>query len=213
MISTYKTLNTIRTRTGRIKTFFAFMENCEIYRIKDLVLDDFIAFVGSLDKDGYTSQSKHNILYTVRDFLKCPYVNERLSCNPMPIFCNMHTKKQEILPSFYDAVEVLRILNVIDRSKHKRKLSYAVILLAGIYGLRSIEIRELKLTSLKWDIKRFSLIQEKTGRYLELPLIPEVKWALLDYIKNVRPKIDNPHIFIRKACHRFHIVRMITLPA
>ena len=183
--------------TGRIKTFFAFMENCEIYRIQDLALNDFIAFVSRLDNAGYTSQGKHNILYTVRDFLKCPYINEKLTCNPMPIFHNMHTKKHERLPSFYEAKEVLKILNVIDRSKPTGKLSYAVILLAGIYGLRSIDIRELKFSSLKWDTDRISLVQEKTDRYLELPLISEVKWALLDYIKNVRPKVKDPHVFIR----------------
>lgn len=197
MLSTNKTVITIETRTSRMRIFFAYMEQCRIYKIQNLALNDFVGFIGSLCTSGYSSQGKYNILYTVRDFLKCPYVNEKLSCNPMPLLCCMHTNKHERLPSFYSAEEVQRLLGVIDRSKPTGTLSYIVILLAGIYGLRSKDIRELKLESIRWDINQISLIQKKTTRYLELPLIAEVKWALLDYIKNVRPKVKDPHIFIR----------------
>jgi site-specific recombinase XerD len=32
---------------------------------------------------------------------------------------------------------------------------------------------------------------------MELPLVPDVGWAVIDYLKYGRPKVDSPHIFVR----------------
>lgn len=45
--------------------------------------------------------------------------------------------------------------------------------------------------------KIISLYQIKTKRYVELPLTDGTALALLDYIKNVRPESDDPHVFLR----------------
>jgi len=30
-----------------------------------------------------------------------------------------------------------------------------------------------------------------------LPLLPDVGWAIIDYLKNGRPKVDSPYVFLR----------------
>lgn len=75
---------------------------------------------------------------------------------------------------------------------------YLMMLLASVYGLRSCDIRTLQFSNLDWKNQRIRLSQQKTKRYLELPLTKEVCLALLDYIKNARPDTMDTHIFIRQ---------------
>jgi len=190
---------TVSTRIGRIRIFFAYMDAKGIYQIGGLKLEDFAKFPGWIDaQNHYTSQGKHNILYTVRDFLKCPNVADSINCNPSPVFSRMHTKKHERLPSFYDADDVTKLINSIDKSTKIGKKSYAIILLAAVYGIRVVDIRTLHISSIHWSTNKICLVQKKTGRLLELPLLPEVKWAIADYLKNGRPTSEDPHVFIRE---------------
>lgn len=39
--------------------------------------------------------------------------------------------------------------------------------------------------------------QSKTRETISLPLIPEVGWAVIDYLKYGRPQIDSPYLFVR----------------
>src|SRR5699024_3186676 len=52
--------------------------------------------------------------------------------------------------------------------------------------------------NLDWKNQCIKLNQQKTKRYLVLPLTMEVSLALLDYIKNARPETNDVHIFIRQ---------------
>jgi hypothetical protein len=56
-------------------------------------------------------------------------------------------------------------------------------------GLRTFDIKRLKLINLKWRENRIELIQSKTASVLKLPLLPDVGWAISDYLKNERPKV------------------------
>src|SRR5699024_2118843 len=40
-------------------------------------------------------------------------------------------------------------------------------------------------------------IQSKTHSEINLPLLPDVGWAIIDYLKNGRPKVDSPYVFLR----------------
>ena len=65
-----------------------------------------------------------------------------------------------------------------------------------MYGLRNSDIVHLKKENILWNENKIELIQYKTKRLLELPLTENVKYALLDYLKNARPNIDSPYIFL-----------------
>jgi integrase len=192
-----KCQNTIRTRIGRIRVFFHFLDTSEKYCLDETTIDDFVSFPKYLDEKKYTSQGKHNILYTLRDLLKCPSVSAHLKCNPLPLFNRMHTNKHERLPSFYSRDEILRVISVIPRDTKLGRQQYAIILLACVYGIRSIDIKDFRIDSIRWTKNTLAFVQRKTKRYVELPLIPEVKWALLDYMQNSRPSSGLPYVFLR----------------
>ena len=103
----------------------------------------------------------------------------------------------ERLPSFYTAEEVKRILNAVNRSTPWGKTAYLMMILACVYGLRSSDIKDLRFDDINWKSRTITIIQFKTHKSVSLPITDEVLFALLDYIKNARPRVDNPNVFIR----------------
>jgi integrase len=94
-----------------------------------------------------------------------------------------------------DTVE--RLVNAVDRSTPLGKRDIAMLLLAVRYGLRSADIRGLLLDHIHWREQRIVLLQSKTQRRLELPLVAEVDHALVSYIREGRPPCPAREIFVR----------------
>ena len=53
------------------------------------------------------------------------------------------------------------------------------------------------MENIHWATDSIQFIQQKTGNEQILPMPENVKYALLDYLKNSRPQISLPYIFIR----------------
>ena len=94
-----------------------------------------------------------------------------------------------------DTVE--RLLTAVDRSTPLGKRDLAMLLLAARYGLRSADIRGLRFDHVHWREQRIVLVQSKTQRPLELPLLAEVDSALVNYIRKGRPACPAREIFVR----------------
>lgn len=110
------------------------------------------------------------------------------------------------LPRVYSIVQppqvlndetVERLLATIDRSSPLGKRDLAMLLLAVRYGLRSADIRGLRFDQVHWREQRIVLVQSKTQRRLELPLLAEVDHALVSYIREGRPSCPAREIFVR----------------
>ncbi len=48
-----------------------------------------------------------------------------------------------------------------------------------------------------WPANRLSVAQAKTGHRVQLPLLKEVGWAVIDYIRHARPACEAPQVFVR----------------
>ena len=94
-----------------------------------------------------------------------------------------------------DTVE--RLLLAVDRSSPLGKRDLAMLLLAARYGLRPSDIRGLRFDQIHWREQRIVLVQSKSQRRLELPLLAEVDEALVSYIRDGRPSCLAPEIFLR----------------
>ena len=64
------------------------------------------------------------------------------------------------------------------------------------YGLRAADVKDLMLSNLRWDTNTIEVIQSKTRNPLRLPLMKDVGWAIIDYLKHGRPVSDNPYVFL-----------------
>lgn len=107
-----------------------------------------------------------------------------------------YRKNQQLPSTFYDW-EIKALLNVIDRGSPKGKRDYAMILMATRLGLRASDICGLKFEDIIWESNIISLIQDKTGKPLELPLLPEIGNAIIDYLKHGRPVSRENYCFLR----------------
>ncbi len=109
----------------------------------------------------------------------------------------VQARKQTRIPSVWTADELKKLIEVIDRKSPKGKRDYAIILLACCLGMRCSDIKQLKMENFHWEEKKLVFIQSKTKTPLCLPITQEVGWAVIDYLKYGRPKIDSPCLFVR----------------
>ena len=109
----------------------------------------------------------------------------------------VQARKQTRIPSVWTADELKQLIGAIDRGSPKGKRDYAIILLACCLGMRCIDIKSLKVENFNWEEKKLVFTQSKTRASVSLPLTQEVGWAVIDYLKYGRPKIDCSYIFVR----------------
>lgn len=93
--------------------------------------------------------------------------------------------------------DVQKMLEGVDRRTGMGKRDYAILLLLVTYGLRSREIAALMLEDLDWERERLRVPERKAGHSTAYPLSPIVGEAVLDYLKNGRPKLADRHVFLR----------------
>jgi integrase/recombinase XerD len=102
------------------------------------------------------------------------------------------------VPSTWKAEEVKRMLESIDRGNPLGKRDYAILLLVAKLGIRAGDIKAMKLTDLNWKTMSINIIQEKTGVKATYPILNDIGWALIDYLKNGRPAgCKSPYLFVR----------------
>lgn len=161
--------------------------------------------VSGMDLAGFWSRQKSYRSKTVgtrrsalADFLR--YAHERgLVVEDLSVKLPAHRNQRsgQSLPFLWSADDLRKVLDVIDRRSAIGKRDYAMILLTARLGLRVGDLRRLQLGWLDWRSKTLTLTQHKTGRELTLPLLDDVGWAVIDYIRHGRPESDCPQVFIK----------------
>ncbi|WP_281523459.1 MULTISPECIES: site-specific integrase [Bacteria] len=102
------------------------------------------------------------------------------------------------IPSSWSKEDLKKLLSVIDRNSPNGKRDYAMVLAAAVLGLRISDLRNLSFDNFDWKKRQLHLIQHKTKKPLTLPLPDVVGWAVIDYIKNGRPKVNETKtVFIK----------------
>lgn len=105
--------------------------------------------------------------------------------------------RNAFIPHSWKTEDVKKLLEAIDRGSPKGKRDYALLLMIVRLGLRVSDIRRMKLSNLNWSRKTISITMQKTGQPLELPLLDDIGWSVIDYLKNGRPKTVSDRLFVR----------------
>jgi len=185
----------IITKLSRIKIFLLYLYNHGIFDIKEIIPDTIIKFIENLK---YSSAYKCNILYTLREFLNCDNIAKLVQHGLSNILNTIQSNRYERLPSFFSDEEIKSILLAVNRKTPQGKKDYAIMILAIELGLRGSDIRKLKLDEILWDKNIIELFQKKTDEFVQLHMTENVRWSILDYIMNVRPKNNKyRNVFLR----------------
>ena len=153
------------------------------------------AFVATLA--GYQFKTVEQKLCAVRSFLRFASDAGLAGAACLEAVPAARSSRQARIPSVWDPGQVTRIVEAIDRDNPCGKRDYAIILLITRLGLRGVDIRRLEFADFDWPGNRLFLTQAKTSHPVQLPLLKEVGWAVIDYIRHGRPDSDCPQVFLR----------------
>jgi site-specific recombinase XerD len=100
-------------------------------------------------------------------------------------------------PTVWSQEQVRSLLGSVSRDDARGRRCYAILLLTTTYGLRPVDVAQLRLDDLRWRQEQLALVQHKTGRMLTLPLLPEVVAGLYDYLRQDRvPGLVHRRVFV-----------------
>jgi len=183
-----------RTHLFRLESF---LQDRGLRRFDQIELHHMNTYVETLS--GYARNTISFTLTNLKRLMDFAYQNgyhSKTFSNSLPTVGFTQSSR---LPAVFTADEVERILENIDNNNPLGKRNYAIILTVAKLGLRVSDALDLRFDSIDWDKKRISIKQRKTGIPLELPLLEDVGWAIIEYLKHGRPESNCKNIFV---CHR-----------
>lgn len=185
----------LRTRMQRL---FFFIDYLDVRSIGDVdkitaeIISDYVKTICANHEKSIAS-----ILTTLRVFLRFLYFNQYTSED-----LSLKVPKQSkyyypAVPLVWKKEDVARMLDGIDRGNPTGKRDYAILLLVSKLGIRVSDIKSLKLSDLNWEKKTITIRQNKTKNTAVYPILGDIGWALIDYLKNARHSSSSPYVFIR----------------
>lgn len=188
-----RSTSTVRTYRTVVGEFFAFvntrggMGRCDA--------DSIEGFVAALA--GYQIKTVEQKLCAIRSFLRFASEQGLVGPDVLDAVPAVASRKQTRVPSVWDPGEVTRIIEAIDRANPSGKRDYAIIVLIVRLGLRGSDVKRLRFADFDWPGNRLGIVQAKTGRTVWLPLLKDVGWAVIDYLRHGRPACECPQVFVR----------------
>lgn len=182
--------------------FFKYLWSKDIYDISKITNDIIFNYICTLDK--YSQGNKYNIVSKLRGLLKFMYFNQYIKtdlslCIPkIPINHN-----NKIPHTIWSSEDIEKLLKSIDTSTNVGKRDYAILTILIYLGLRFTDVKNLKFENIDWKKNVINLNQNKTKKYITLPLLNNVGTAIIDYIKNGRPNVNSKYIFLNNKNEKF----------
>lgn len=194
---------TLSLKENRTRDFFLYLEENSIMNLNDFTKNDFYKYI-TMVLDMKHNQ-KEEIYYNLRTLFG--YLNsEKLYQNNYIYLVPVLNRRRKGLPSVFEKEDKAAILSQFKENVNKTSAgyrNYAMLLLISTYGIRNIDVKNLKWKNINWDTNTIEIIQQKTKVKVTLPLTNDIGEAIINYIKKERPHLINnneEYIFIR---HRF----------
>ena len=102
----------------------------------------------------------------------------------------------ETLPVGPSWEDVQRLIDSTAGSRPAAIRDRAILLLLAVYGLRSGEVRLLRLDDIDWEAEILRVRRPKTGHSQPYPLSRTVGDAMLRYLRAVRPRCRHREVFL-----------------
>lgn len=186
---------TIICNNNILHKLLGFLEEKNIPLSSAITPEIIIEFLG-----GYTSNKPKyisTVLYVLRNYLSFLHDGGFIKADLATTLPHVRILRNAFIPHSWDTNDVKKLLASIDRGCPKGKRDYAIFLIVTRLGLRASDIRTLELSNLNWSRRTISLTIHKTKNPIELPLLDDIGWAIIDYIKNGRPKTKCMRVFVR----------------
>jgi site-specific recombinase XerD len=186
---------TVAAKDKAASRFLAYLEDVGVDDLVALGVRDVSGFL--LRQRGLGRKTIAAMRSCVADFLRFLAATGRTPCGLADRLPPHRHVRHESEPHLWTADEIRRVLAVIDRQSACGKRDYAMILTTARLGLRISDLRQLELGELDWRANTITIVQRKTGRRLSLPLLDDVGWAIIDYVRDGRPETVCSQVFVK----------------
>ncbi|MDP1813312.1 MAG: site-specific integrase, partial [Leadbetterella sp.] len=186
---------TVISNTEKVNKFLGFLEIHKVDSSKLIQTKHLTIFLAEYKncKPKYIS----SIIQVLRNYLTFIYGHGFIDEDISKSLPKVRITRNAFIPYSWKTKDVKKLLDAVDRGDPKGKRDYAILLLAVRLGLRVSDIRGLRLQNLNWSRKTIFLTMQKTRQPLELPLLDDIGWAIIDYLKNGRPETKSDRVFVR----------------
>lgn len=192
----YYSLRGMRTRLQRLFFFVDYLNLRNVQDVNEInaeMISDYLKTVCHNHE-----KSMASILTTLRVFLKFLYVNSYMIVDQSVNVPSSNKYYYPKMPSTWKKEDVVSLLQAVDRANPVGKRDYAILLMVAKLGIRVGDLKALKLSDLNWITYEIVFCQEKTGVFITLPILNDIGWAIIDYLKDGRAKQSaSPFLFIR----------------
>jgi site-specific recombinase XerD len=178
-----------------LHSFLCFLCDRGIRSVSKITQAEILQFIGQLNPS--KPAARHVALYILRNYAQYLYEKGLVKIDYSKKIPSDNYRQQPRLPSTFSKEEIDLYIKAIDRGGPKGKRDYAIFLLALKLGFRSSDIANLKFENISWSTNEFTFEQQKTGKSLTLPILPEVGNAIIDYLKYGRPVSNESHCFLQ----------------
>lgn len=190
------TKDTKEWRLKHIRGFLYYLEENNI-KLKNLKPQDVYNYMKSILN--LKARTREHRAICIRFFLNWLNDNKIISYNGSTILPKIKCNKHENIVTYYSDEEITKILNSINAKEINGKRDLAILLLFGRFGLRQRDIMMLKLEDIKWNDNKIIIVQCKNKIINNYPMTEEIRYALLDYLKNERPESSLPYVFLKDS--------------
>lgn len=208
--------NSIQAYSNDLKSFENFVKK----DFKDVVYNDIEEYIYDQRLKGLSANTLIRRVATLKGFFGFLLQRGYISSDPTIMIHKI--KKTKPLPKFLTESEIERLFSVIDVSKPKGLRDYTMLYLMLMTGMRVSELLNLKVSDIDFPNSYITIRMGKGRKDRIIPLNKNVKEALYNYIKLVKPKnglFDNESssksrrgvlYVIRKYCKKAGIDKKVT---
>ena len=186
---------TIESNTQKVQFLITFMTTQGVTSSSDITIRHIENYLKTLENKAVKYVGV--FLYVFRNFFTFLYERGYTEHDLTPMLPQIRTPRNASIPYVWSKDDIKKLLCAIDRDDPKGKRDYAILLIAIRLGLRIGDIRSLKKSSIDWNRKTINLKMAKTGQPIELPLLKDIGWAIIDYLQNGRPTTNSECLFVR----------------
>jgi site-specific recombinase XerD len=187
---------TVRTRRDVISRFLRFRAQQRAgLALSALSASDVHAFVVH-EGERLAVSSTRTAIESLRCFLRFLFVTGVTATDLSGAAPSVAGYRHTGPPRIVDAATVRALLEACDRNTVTGRRDYAVLLFMVRMGLRAIEVARLRLDDIDWRAGEITVIG-KGGYRDQLPLLPDVGEAVVDYLRQGRPAWPIREVFLR----------------
>lgn len=182
----YSNENTVRFYDYEVFCFFQYLDFIQIYELREISAATIVDYLRTM------KQSRQRaVLCGLR--LYFTFIGRT---DLFAVIDGMHAyRPKRIIPVLTDD-EKDRLRDTIESGVISNR-DAAIVLLGLSTGIRAIDLINLRLSNIDWNLETISFKQSKTGNLVNIPLTLAVGNAIARCLYEERPKVDNDYLFVR----------------